>query len=161
MKHYLKAAAILVLSIGIIAGPMTHQANAAATTYAIDPAFEACAKKLFVEQRRPFKKDDCVERIQRFLNQYKFLMGASGNANKVPRQWTTLAIDKKYGPLTNKAVREYQRLKQNDSDPSANSGPIDGKVGTLTWASIRRDCVDAWAARNFHSKVCYKRVTTR
>ncbi|HTE58498.1 MAG TPA: peptidoglycan-binding domain-containing protein [Verrucomicrobiae bacterium] len=161
MKQGLKVAALVAVSLGIIAGPMTYKANAASTTYVVDPAFEACTQKVLVEQRRPFKKDNCAERVQRFLNQYKFLMGANGDSNKVPRAWTTLAIDKKYGPLTRKTVQEYQRLKQNDSDPSAHSGPVDGKVGKLTWASIRRDCVDTWAARNFRSNVCYKRVTNR
>lgn len=161
MKQGLKAVALIAISLGVITGPMAHKVNAASTSYVVDPAFEACTRKVLIEQRRPYRKDNCTERVQRFLNQYKFLMGAGGDANKVPRAWTTLTTDKKYGPLTRKAVQEYQRLKQNDSDPSAHSGSVDGKVGRLTWASIRRDCVDTWAARNYHSTVCYKRVINR
>jgi len=159
VKQFLRVMAVCVLAFSFIIVPMQGQASAATTEheYTVDPAFEACAKDLFV-QRKPYVKNDCVGRIQRFLNQYKLFMGASNQGNKVPREWTTLKIDSKYGPLTRKAVREYQRLKQNDEDHSADSGPIDGKVGPLTWASIHRDCVDAWGARDFHSKACYKQV---
>jgi len=159
VKQFLKIVGVSILALGFVMVPMNSRASAA-TTYVVDPNFESCLDDLYV-QRKPYTKHDCVGRIQRFLNEYKFFMGASGKANKVPREWTTLKIDSKYGPLTRRAVTEYQRLKQQDEDRSANSGPVDGKVGPLTWASIKRDCVDAWAARRFYSKACYKPVHQR
>lgn len=151
MKQFIKVALVSVFSLGMMVVPMAQQASAA-TTYSVDPVFEDCMENLY-KQRWPYTKNRCVGRIQRFLNEYRYLLIAKGER---PANWPALKIDNKYGPETKKAVKAYQQHKNTDGDPSANSGPIDGKVGPLTWASIERDCVDAWGAKNFHSRVCYK-----
>jgi hypothetical protein len=58
---------------------------------------------------RPFQQGDtggCVSVIQYWLNEIRYLRILDGQP--VPREWTNLTVDAKWGPLTSAAVIVFQ-----------------------------------------------------
>lgn len=86
-----------------------------------------------VKTDRPFQPGDtggCVSVIQAWLNEIRFLRILDGQP--VPREWTHLTVDAKWGPLTSAAVIVFQDIYWY----------VTGKVDSNTMYILWGQCID-------------------